>query len=100
MTQPFHDTRVETRGHYLFLLSTTQERHQLTHSYNKMASNRENRIQQAIADYESRRYFTIRAAAAANDLDRKTLGRRLQGGLSRIIAHEPQRFYQTNKSKC
>ena len=46
-----------------------------------MASNRETRLQQAILDYETRRYPTIRSAAAANDVDRKTLGRRLQGGL-------------------
>ena len=55
-----------------------------------MASNREARIQQAILDYETRRYPTIRSAAAANDVDRKTLGRRLQGGHSRAIAREPQ----------
>jgi hypothetical protein len=57
-----------------------------------MASNHESRLQQAIQDYETRRYPTIRSAAAANDVDRKTLGRRLQGGVSRAIAHEPQQL--------
>ena len=47
-----------------------------------MASNKELRLQQAINDYQTRRYTSIRAAAAANDVDRVTLGRRLQGGLS------------------
>ena len=54
-----------------------------------MASNREQRLQQAISDFETQKYPSIRAAAAANDVDRKTLGRRLRGGLSRIVAREP-----------
>ena len=54
-----------------------------------MASNRETRMLQAISDYQNRRYTSIRAAAAANDVDRKSLGRRLQGGILRVIARKP-----------
>jgi len=57
-----------------------------------MASNQETRIQQAILDYQTRRYPTIRAAAAVNDVNRMTLGRRIQGGTSRAIAREPQQL--------
>jgi len=64
-----------------------------------MASNRETRIQQAISDYETRRYATIRAAAAANDVDRKTLGRRLQGGFSRPIARETQQLLSNQQEQ-
>lgn len=55
-----------------------------------MASNKELRLQQAINDYQMCRYTSIRAAAAANDVDRVTLGRRLHGGLSVTQSREPQ----------
>lgn len=64
-----------------------------------MAANRETRIQQAILDYETRRYPTIRSAAAANDVDRKTLGRRLQGCNSRAIAREPQQLLSNQQEQ-
>jgi len=57
-----------------------------------MASNQETRIQQAILDHQSRRHPTIRAAAAANDVNRMTLSHRLQGGTLRAIAREPQQL--------
>jgi hypothetical protein len=64
-----------------------------------MASNRETRMLQAISDYQNRRYTSIRAAAAANDVDRKSLGRRLQGGISRAIAREPQQLLSNQQEQ-
>lgn len=57
-----------------------------------MASNYEIRLRQAISDYENRRFTSIRSAAAANSVDRKTLTRRLNGGVSRAIAAEPKQL--------
>jgi len=64
-----------------------------------MASNQETRLQQAILDYQSRRYPTIRAAAAANDVNRMTLSRRLQGGTSRAIARETQQLLSNQQEQ-
>jgi len=47
---------------------------------------------QAISDYQNRRYTSIRAAAAANDVNYITLGRRLRGGILQAIAREPQQL--------
>lgn len=63
-----------------------------------MASTYESRIHQAICEYESRRYTSIRTAAAANEVDHKTLGRRIQGGLSRTLAAESKQLL-TNKQE-
>ena len=57
-----------------------------------MASNRETRMLQAISDYQNRRYTSIRAAAAVNDVNYMTLGRQLRGGISQAIAHKPQQL--------
>jgi len=64
-----------------------------------MASNQETRLQQAILDYQSRRYPTIRAAAAANDVSHMTLSRRLQGGTSRAIARETQQLLSNQQEQ-
>ncbi|KAK5459523.1 hypothetical protein LTS15_003651 [Exophiala xenobiotica] len=47
------------------------------HHYSKLASNQEERLQQAIRACQNHEYPSIRAAY---DVDRKTLGRRLEGG--------------------
>jgi hypothetical protein len=57
-----------------------------------MASNQETRMLQAISDYHTRRYTSIRSAAAANEVSHVSLGRRLKGGISRAIAREPQQL--------
>ncbi|OQV07721.1 Tc5 transposase DNA-binding domain-containing protein [Cladophialophora immunda] len=57
-----------------------------------MTSKREARIQQAIQDYQTRKYPSIRAAAAANDVNYATLSRRLRGTQSATLAHEPQQL--------
>src|SRR6266852_2909197 len=64
-----------------------------------MASNQEVRLQQAIDDYQTRRYPSIRAAAAANDVDRKTLGRRLKGGISVAQSREPQQLLSNQQEE-
>lgn len=64
-----------------------------------MASNREARMLQAISDYQTRRYTSIRAAAAANDVNHMTLGRRLRGGNSRAIAREPQQLLSNQQKQ-
>ena len=64
-----------------------------------MASNQETRILQAISDYQTRRYTSIRAAAAANDVNRMTLARRLQGGNLRVIAREPQQLLSNQQEQ-
>jgi hypothetical protein len=57
-----------------------------------MAANREQRIQQAIQDYQTSSNTSIRAAAAANDVDYSTLSRRLKGQLPRSIARQVQQL--------
>ena len=64
-----------------------------------MASNREIRLQQAIADYNSNRYQSIRAAAAANDIDHTTLSRRLKGQVSRQLAQELKQLYSDKQEE-
>jgi len=92
MKHPSNETRVFTRAKYCSLLFYILLLHQLIYSYDKMASNRETRMLQAIIDYQNRRYTSVRAAAAANDVNHVSLGRRLRGGLSRAIAREPQQL--------
>ena len=57
-----------------------------------MASNKEIRLQQAITDFQTNRYPSIRAAARANDVHHTTLSRRLKGRVSRRIARQPQQL--------
>ena len=65
-----------------------------------MASNQETRIQQAILDYQTRRYPTIRSTAAANEVNHMTLGRQLcartqvvsASGIKERGAHLPTGF--------
>ena len=45
-----------------------------------MASNKEIRLQQAINDYQTRRYPSIRAVAAAYNVNYATLSYRLRSG--------------------
>jgi len=54
---------------------------------------------QAISDYQTRRYTSIRAAAAANDVNHVSLGRRLRGGISRAIAREPQQILSNEQEQ-
>jgi hypothetical protein len=64
-----------------------------------MASNQETRMLQAISDYQNRRYTSIRATAAANDVNHVRLGRRLRGGSSRAIAREPQQLLSNGQEQ-
>jgi len=64
-----------------------------------MASNKEIRLQQAINDYQTRRYPSIRAAAAAYDVNYATLSRRLRGGLSVAQSREPQQFLSNRQEE-
>ena len=64
-----------------------------------MASTRETRMLQAISDYQTRRYTSILAAAAANDVNHVSLGRRLRGGISRAIAREPQQILSNEQEQ-
>ena len=57
-----------------------------------MASNREERMQQAISDYHTFSDASIRSVATANDVDYSTLSRRLKGQSSRSIARQPQQL--------
>ena len=57
-----------------------------------MASPREFRMQQAIQAYSQSPGASIRAIAAANDVDYSTLSRRLKGQPSRSIARQPQQL--------
>jgi len=61
-------------------------------NYAVMASNRETRIQDALQGLLSNEYTSIRAAAAANDVDHTTLSRRLKGQVPRAIARESQQL--------
>ncbi|OAP55765.1 hypothetical protein AYL99_09917 [Fonsecaea erecta] len=64
-----------------------------------MASNREARIQQAIQDLETRKYPSIRAAAAANDVNHATLSRRLRGTQSATLAHEREQLLSNTQEE-
>ena len=57
-----------------------------------MASPRKFRMQQAIQAYSQSPGASIRAIAAANDVDYSTLSRRLKGQPSRSIARQPQQL--------
>ena len=57
-----------------------------------MTSNRESRLQDAIQGILSNQYTSIRAAAAANDVDHTTVSRRLKSQLPRSLACEPQQL--------
>lgn len=49
---------------------------------------REERIQQALADYGSKKYDSISAAATAHDIPKSTLIHRVRGRRDRVTAHQ------------
>ncbi|OAL34023.1 hypothetical protein AYO20_06671 [Fonsecaea nubica] len=58
-----------------------------------MSPTRETGIQQAITDYRTRKYPSIRACATANEVNYATLSRRLKGSTqSATLSHEPQQL--------
>jgi hypothetical protein len=61
-----------------------------------MPSELDQAIHAASIDLSTRKYTSIRAAAAAHGVDRMTLTRRINAGKSRSIGHESQ---QTLSSK-
>ena len=99
MRHPCSVTRVFKRVPVPLLLFHIQLLYQYIYIYDKMASNRETRMLQAISDYQNRRYTSIRAAAAANDVNHMTLGRRLRGGISQAIAREPQQLLSNEQEQ-
>lgn len=68
-------------------------------NYVLMASNRETRLQQAIQGFLSRQYTSIRAAAAANDVDHTTVSRRLKGQVPRGLARESQQLLSNQQEE-
>ena len=89
MQHPSNATRDFTRFVPLPSLLYHSLLNQLLISYTAMTSNRETRLQDAIQGFLSNQYTSIRAAAAANDVDHTTVSRRLKGQLPRAIAREP-----------
>jgi hypothetical protein len=64
-----------------------------------MDTNYEKRMEEAIKDFKAYSESSIRAVAAANDVDHTTLSRRLNGQTSRAIAREPQQLL-TNEQEA
>jgi len=92
MTHPRNDPRVLTRSTTITLHSFAFITPPVAFLLIQMSLSKEVRTQTAVDAYLFRQYRSIREAAAAQDIDRKTLRRRIEGGLSRAIAREPQQL--------
>jgi hypothetical protein len=62
-----------------------------------MASQRDFRLQQAIADTQTFSGASLRSIAASNDVDYTTLSRRLKGQLPRKTAHQRQQLLSSEQ---
>jgi hypothetical protein len=92
MQHPGNATRDFTRFTPLPHLLYNQLLNQYLFNHTPMTSNRELRLQQALQDLQTHKYPSIRAAAAANEVDHTTLSRRLKGQVSRSLARESQQL--------